>query len=329
MSHDIHKICQKFSHNGWILLDKPVGISSFQAITPIKKILHTKAGHTGTLDPFASGLLLVALGGATKLIEYVMQYTKEYAFSIRFGRETDTLDPTGKVIKNSQFIPHINSVREAIQPFIGTIEQVPPAFSAIKIGGCRAYSIARTGQSLTIQSRRVTCYNIDFVGVTSTSHINLYNEPIADDEFDEYHFTIQCSKGFYIRSFARDLAHSLGTVGYVTKLRRTSIGKFSVNDNTTKIAQFHNNRCIHESDLTTYILPSEDVLDTVPVIIINDSYAKLLAMGQCVALSGDAYCINPQNILNDSIVMVKTGNVFVAICRFHDKILKPLKVFCF
>ena len=200
--------------NGWIILDKPVGLGSTQAVSAVKRALReageprTKVGHGGTLDPLASGVLPIAIGEATKLAGRMLDATKQYAFRITFGAETDTLDAEGTVVATSDVHPHASEVEANLPRFTGPIEQVPPAYSALKIDGKPAYARARAGETVPIQPRTVTIHEL---------HLLSANGATAD-------FIATVSKGTYIRSLARDIALALNTVGHVTMLRRTSGG---------------------------------------------------------------------------------------------------------
>ena len=205
--------------NGWIILDKPVELGSTTAVGAVKRILReacepkTKVGHGGTLDPLASGVLPIALGEATKLCGRLLNATKGYDFSIRFGEETDTLDAEGEVVATSDARPKLDQVEAVLPRFTGEIEQVPPAHSALKIDGKAAYARARAGEEVELKSRRVTIHSLSIREAGRNHEITL---------------SATVSKGTYIRSLARDIAHALGTVGHVSYLRRTRAGPFGL-----------------------------------------------------------------------------------------------------
>jgi len=204
--------------HGWIVLDKPVGLGSTTAVSAVKRILRqagepkAKVGHGGTLDPLASGVLPIALGEATKLAGRMLDATKQYDFTVRFGEETDTLDLEGDVMATSAIRPTVKEIAAALPRFTGEIGQIPPAYSALKIEGKPAYARARAGEKLDIKPRRVTVHELKLLSASG----------------DEVTFSATVSKGTYIRSLARDIAHALNTVGHVTKLRRTRAGPFSL-----------------------------------------------------------------------------------------------------
>ncbi|HEX4799808.1 MAG: tRNA pseudouridine(55) synthase TruB [Myxococcales bacterium] len=253
--------------HGWIILDKSVGFGSTTAVSAVKRILReagepkTKVGHGGTLDPLASGVLPIALGEATKLCGRMLDATKAYDFSIRFGQETDTLDAEGEVVATSDVRPTRDQIAAVLAQFTGEIEQIPPAYSALKVDGTPAYKRARAGEELELKPRRVTVADLHLLSAT-------------DDET-----TLSCtvSKGTYIRSLARDIAHALGTVGHVSYLRRTRAGPFGLDqavsldflEETAKARQ-----------LTRAVLPLQAALDDIPALPVTPEQARLLRQGQ-------------------------------------------------
>ena len=253
--------------HGWIILDKPVGLGSTQAVGAVKRCLReagepkTKVGHGGTLDPLASGVLPIALGEATKLAGRMLDATKGYDFTIRFGEETDTLDREGDVTARSDVRPTLEEVEAVLPRFRGEIEQVPPAYSALKIDGKAAYARARAGEELEMKSRRTTIHSL---GVQST----------ADDEVT---LSATVSKGTYIRSLARDIARALGTVGHVTYLRRTRAGPFGLDQ---AISLDFLNEAAKARALTRTVLPLVTALDDIPALPVTPDQARLLRHGQ-------------------------------------------------
>jgi tRNA pseudouridine55 synthase len=207
--------------DGWVVLDKPVGITSTQAVTRLKRIYNAKkAGHAGTLDPLASGILPVAFGEATKTVPFVQDGEKAYRFTVLWGAETDTDDADGRVIARSDERPSDAAVTTMLPRFIGTIEQRPPTFSAIKIAGERAYDLARDGAPVDLLPRLVTIRSLELVSA----------------ERDQAIFEASCGKGTYVRAIARDLGRALGCLGHVSALRRTRVGPFRERDATTLAA---------------------------------------------------------------------------------------------
>ena len=252
--------------HGWIILDKPVGLGSTTAVSAVKRILReagepkTRVGHGGTLDPLASGVLPIALGEATKLAGRMLDATKAYDFTIRFGEETDTLDAEGAVVATSDVRPSRDQI-EAIAPrFIGEIDQVPPAYSALKVDGKAAYERARAGEELDLKSRRVTIFDLGFLEVTRA------NVTLA----------VTVSKGTYIRSLARDIAHALGTVGHVTYLGEPGPGRSP----SQAISLDFLEEAAKARALTRMVLPLTAALDDIPALPVTPDQARLLRHGQ-------------------------------------------------
>ena len=253
--------------HGWIILDKPLGLGSTTAVSAVKRILRqsgepkTKVGHGGTLDPLASGVLPIALGEATKLAGRMLDATKTYDFTVRFGEETDTLDAEGQVISTSDARPTREQIETALPRFTGEIEQVPPAYSALKINGKAAYARARSGEEVEMKPRSVSIAELH----------------LLDHTADSATLSATVSKGTYIRSLARDIAHALGTVGHVSYLRRTRAGPFGIEqavsldflEETAKARQ-----------LTRTVLPLQAALDDIPALPVNPGQAQLLRHGQ-------------------------------------------------
>jgi tRNA pseudouridine55 synthase len=253
--------------HGWIILDKPVGLGSTQAVGAVKRALReagepkTKVGHGGTLDPLASGILPIALGEATKLAGRMLDATKAYDFTIRFGEETDTLDLEGKVVATSDARPTRSDIEAILPRFTGPIRQTPPAFSALKVDGKRAYDLARAGEEVTLEERNVTVHSLS----------------ILDTAGDEATLSATVSKGTYIRSLARDIAHALGTVGHVTMLKRTRAGPFTLEK---AISLDFLNDAAKARQLTRMVLPLTAALDDIPALPVTPEQAQLLRHGQ-------------------------------------------------
>ena len=234
--------------NGWIFIDKPSDISSFEVIKIVKKILKiNKLGHSGTLDPFATGVLAIALGEATKSIKY-FNSEKTYHFDITFGEEKDTDDIKGKTVNSSNLIPRLEEIKKILPDFLGSIEQIPPKFSAVKVNGVRAYKLARKEINFELKAKKILIYSIDC---------------FDNKKMNTYSFLMSCSSGTYVRSFARDIAKRLNTYAYVSKLRRTKIGKFG-EKNIILLDKLSN--LVHIGDHFKIIHPVEDVLDDIPAV---------------------------------------------------------------
>jgi tRNA pseudouridine55 synthase len=271
--------------NGWIILDKPVGLGSTTAVSAVKRILReagepkTKIGHGGTLDPLASGVLPIALGEATKLAGRMLDAAKAYEFTIRFGGETDTLDAEGEVVTASDLRPTAEQVEAILPRFMGEIEQVPPAYSAVKIGGKAAYARARAGEDVDLKSRKVTIHSL-LVCHPRASGGPASLEEQRDSRFrgnDEVTLSAVVSKGTYIRSLARDIAHALGSVGHVSYLRRTRAGPFSLE---SAISLDFLEEAAKARALTRTVLPLTAALDDIPALPVTPDQARLLRHGQ-------------------------------------------------
>jgi len=253
--------------HGWIILDKPAGLGSTSAVSAIKRLLReagepkTKVGHGGTLDPLASGVLPIALGEATKLAGRMLGATKMYDFTIAFGTETDTLDGEGQVIATSAVRPTMADVAAVLPRFTGSISQIPPAFSALKIDGQRAYDRARAGEQVEIKSRSVTVFEL------AVRHPRDSGDPAS----------ATVSKGTYIRSLARDIARALGAVGHVAMLRRTRAGPFTLAE--AKTLDFLDGAAKART-LDGAVLPLQAALDDIPALPVTPDQARLLRHGQ-------------------------------------------------
>jgi tRNA pseudouridine55 synthase len=256
--------------HGWIILDKPLGLGSTQAVGAVKRLLReagepkTKVGHGGTLDPLASGVLPIALGEATKLAGRMLDATKTYEFTIRFGEETDTLDLEGHVIATSDVRPTAAQVEAVLPRFTGEIDQVPPIYSALKIEGKAAYKRARAGEQLEMKPRRTVIHELRTFGCPE----------------DSVTLSANVSKGTYIRSLARDIAQALNTVGHVTMLRRTRAGPFTLEQ---AISLDFLSEAAKARQLTRAVVPLEAALDDIPALPVTPDQAQLLRHGQKLA----------------------------------------------
>ena len=279
--------------DGWIILDKPVGLGSTQAVSAVKRAIReaglpkTKVGHGGTLDPLASGVLPIALGEATKLAGRMLDAPKAYDFTIRFGEETDTLDAEGEVIARSDVRPTGEQVEAVLPRFTGPIEQVPPAYSALKVDGRRAYDLARAGEEVALKSRRITIHQLLPLGrdversstegsVTPPSELRAATSR-KGEELSEVTLSATVSKGTYIRSLARDIAHALGTVGHVTMLRRTKAGPFTLGQ---AISLDFLEEAAKARRLDGAVLPLVAGLDDIPALPVDPDQSRRLQQGQ-------------------------------------------------
>ncbi|WP_114226730.1 MULTISPECIES: tRNA pseudouridine(55) synthase TruB [Sphingomonas] len=278
--------------HGWIILDKPVGLGSTQAVSAVKRALReagepkTKVGHGGTLDPLASGVLPIALGEATKLAGRMLAATKAYDFTMRFGEQTSTLDLEGEVVAKSEVRPTLAEVMAVLPRFTGPIEQVPPAYSALKVDGQRAYALARAGEEVALKSRAVTIFDLTVRHPELVSGSISPSEPQAQewmlkqvqhDGLAEITLSATVSKGTYIRSLARDIALELGTVGHVTMLRRTKAGPFTLAE---AISLDFLGEVAKARRLDGAVLPLIAGLDDIPALPVSPEDAALLRQGR-------------------------------------------------
>ncbi len=285
--------------SGWIILDKPLGLGSTQAVAAVKRVCREaglgkiKVGHGGTLDPLATGVLPIALGEATKLCGRMLDASKEYEFTVQFGRETDTLDLEGAVIATSDFQPGFGAVEWALEQFFtGEIEQVPPAYSALMIDGQRAYDRARAGENVEIKARRVKVGPWRYV---AEGFVGAWD---ASEQYATLAVTV--SKGTYIRSLARDIARALGTVGHVITLRRIRAGPFALEH---AISLDKLNEVGKGAPLENVLLPLEAGLDDIPALDLGPEQASMVRKGR--VLSG-----LPQH---DGLFWARSGNVPLAL----------------
>jgi tRNA pseudouridine55 synthase len=278
--------------HGWIILDKPVGLGSTTAVSAVKRILReagepkTKVGHGGTLDPLASGVLAIALGEATKLCGRMLDATKAYEFTIKFGEETDTLDREGAVIATSKVRPTLQQIEAILPRFTGDIEQVPPAYSALKVEGKAAYARARAGEHVELKPRRVTIHSVAIrhpelgsgsISPSAQMSSEWMLKQVQHDRLEEVTLSATVSKGTYIRSLARDIAEALGTVGHVSHLRRTRAGPFSLSQ---AISLDFLEEAAKARALTRTVLPLTAALDDIPALPVTPDQARLLRHGQ-------------------------------------------------
>jgi len=289
--------------DGWVVLDKPLGLGSTQAVGKVRWLFAAeKAGHGGTLDPLATGVLPIALGEATKTVPFIMDGRKEYRFTLRFGEARATDDGEGDVTATSDVRPIDEAIRTALGRFIGDIEQMPPAFSALKIGGQRAYDLARAGEPVELKPRTVTIDRLEL---------------LARPDADHADFVVGCGKGTYIRSLGRDLARALGTVGHLSALRRTAVGPFR---EEAAISLPKLEALGHIPPLLGALVPVATALDDIPALALTGTQADRLRHGQPVLLTRDA----PPS---GTLVRAETGSKLVALVRSDGAALQPVRVF--
>ena len=253
--------------NGWVCLDKPYEMGSTEAVTKVRRLFNAqKAGHAGTLDPLADGILPIALGEATKTVPFMMEAQKVYRFTIHWGISTDSIDREGEIIARSDVRPSVEAVTAALPSFVGEIDQTPPRFSAIKVDGARAYDLARDGVEFELQARRVTIHSAEVTDAPDPDHVEL---------------TIRTGKGVYVRSLARDLAAALGAEGHVSALRRERVGPFST-ENAVTLDSLE--EMVHRGAASEGLLAVATALDDIPDLAVTDQDALSLRQGRPIIL---------------------------------------------
>jgi tRNA pseudouridine55 synthase len=253
--------------SGWIALDKPSGITSTQAVSRVRRLFEAqKGGHAGTLDPMATGVLPIALGEATKTVPFLMEADKGYRFTVEWGATTASFDAEGAVTATSDVRPDPRDVDEALADFVGEIMQVPPAFSAVKVDGERAYDLARQGIEVELEPRPVRIHDLRVLAAPDADHVEI---------------EMSCGKGTYVRALVRDLAEALGACGHVSQLRRTRVGRF---DETRAISMESLEDICHRGAGLEALLPVETALDDIPALAVTAEDAFRLSQGRAVVL---------------------------------------------
>ena len=294
---------------GWINLYKPRDISSFQAISKIKKkFLIKKIGHAGTLDPLAEGILPIAIGKTTKLIKFVNNDIKKYNFEISWGSQTFTDDSKGEILSKTKFIPSLREINLKINNFTGSISQIPPKVSAVKINGKRAYKLAREKKDFQILPKKVFVKNIKII-----------NHKVSKTSFE-----IECGKGFYIRSLARDLSQELGTFGHISYLEREKVGKFTKEssillDDLLKIGQRHKEfNCIK---------PSISMLDDILAYeIVDQKNLTDLSFGRTIKIDVKKIKSNQLTSIDKKIIFLSNKGDIISIGKLVGNLFKPNKI---
>jgi len=297
--------------HGWVILDKPVGLGSTQAVGRIRRLFDAeKAGHAGTLDPLASGVLPVALGEATKTIPFIVAHDKRYRFTVRFGVATTTDDMEGEPIAEAAARPEDSAIAAALPGFVGRILQTPPAYSAIKLGGKRAYALARAGETPELAARRVDVMDLRLVDRPDPDHAVL---------------EVDCGPGTYVRSIARDLGRALGVPAHVSALRRLSVGRFTVERAWTFDAL---NKSLempagfgHSPAPLEALAPVETALDDIPALAVTEAEAARMKHGQTLRIAGDSS--GPDS----GKVCVTAAGKPVAIAEISSGEVRALRVF--
>ena len=294
--------------HGWLILDKPYGMTSTQAVGKVRFLFNAeKAGHGGTLDPLASGLLPIALGEATKTVSYAMDGRKIYRFTARWGEERTTDDLEGVVSTTSDKRPSREEIGSILPRFTGEIMQAPPAFSAIKVDGERAYDLARAGEAVELAERPILIEALKLVDIPDRDHAT---------------FEVTCGKGTYIRSLVRDMGRTLGTAAHVTMLRRVAVGPFTEDHMISLENLVELGHKAPGGDVKTgALLPIETVLDGIPALAIDEEQARRLKLGQAVLLRG------ANAPIAEDAVLVMSGGKPLGIGTIVQGSLKPKRLF--
>jgi tRNA pseudouridine55 synthase len=295
--------------HGWVVLDKPVGMTSTHAVSVVKRLFAAKrAGHAGTLDPLASGCLPIALGEATKTVPFVMDGRKGYLFTVRWGEERDTDDAEGRILAANATRPSAEAIRGLLPHFTGTIAQTPPKFSAIKIEGERAYDLAREGEAVELQSRPVDIHRLDLVQIPDADHAE---------------FAAECGKGTYVRALARDIGRALGALGHVCALRRIVVGPFGEIDliSLEQLQALCHRAAAGEASFADALMPVETALDDIPALAVSRADAARLQRGQVVLLRG-----RDAPIFRGTVYVTASGHL-VALAEVDRGEIVPKRVF--
>lgn len=295
--------------HGWVILDKPLGLTSARAVAAVKRAFGAaKAGHAGTLDPLATGVLPIALGEATKTVPFVVDGTKLYRFTVTWGEARATDDAEGQVVATSARRPSETEIGAVLPRFVGTISQRPPDFSAIKVAGMRAYALARAGSATGLAARPVEVRRLDLVAIPDSDHAI---------------FEAEVGPGTYVRSLARDLGETLETRAFVADLRRLAVGRFTLKqaislDNLTALG--------HSPAASGHLLPLETALDDIPALALTEDQAKALRCGQAVTPLRPQDRASLSQIGNGATVCATLGGKLVALAEVAAGGIRPLRV---
>jgi len=304
--------------HGWVIVDKPTGITSTQVVGLVRRIFDAqKAGHAGTLDPMATGVLAIALGEATKTVPYAMDSEKTYRFTAHWGEGRDSDDAEGKVTGTSEVRPSREAIEAAIPRFVGEVSQIPPAYSAIKVDGERAYDLAREGEAVALEPRLVQIDEVRLVEVPDPDHAV---------------FEMRCGKGTYVRAWVRDIALALGTLGHVSQLRRTAVGGFAEKDSVPleTLRGF-----MHSPAAFEHLRPISTALDGIPALAVTGPDAVRLRSGNPILCRANLFArltdaFPEENDLSGLTVYLATGEGEpVALAELEQGELRPFRVFNF
>jgi tRNA pseudouridine55 synthase len=295
--------------NGWVILDKPSGVTSTHAVNVVRRVFDAaKAGHSGTLDPLATGVLPIALGEATKTIPYAMDSKKDYRFEVRWGEERDTDDCEGVVSRTSEARPDREAIEAGLTHFVGTIRQVPPKYSAIKIQGQRAYDLARADQPVELSARDIMIESFTLSELVDIDHAA---------------FLVTSGKGAYMRALARDLAIEVGTVGHISALRRLRVGPF-LESNAISLDSL--GAVAHSPAAFEHLLPVETALDGIPAMSLTDDEANRLRRGQTVPVFRASDRDRLGDLREGDMLFAVSSGTPVAISRIQGGCVCPVRV---
>ena len=295
--------------HGWIAVDKPTGLTAAAVVARVKRALDAaKAGHGGTLDPLATGILPLALGEATKTVSFAVDTSKTYEFEVTWGASTDTDDRDGTVTAISDKRPDIEAIEATLPAFTGVISQTPPDYSAIKIGGQRAYDLARRKEAVELAARPVHVHSFTFLAMPDPDH-GL--------------FRVECGKGTYIRALVRDLSQSLGTLGHISVLRRTRCGVFT----ESRAISLENLEALgHKAADSEHLLPVGTVLDDIPALALTEEEARRMTLGQAVALWPVVKRSPKTGLEQGTAVQVLCGDKLIAVAEIGNGMIRPVRV---
>lgn len=295
--------------NGWLAIDKPEGITAAKVVARVKAALNAaKAGHGGTLDPLATGILPIALGWATKTVSFAMDGRKAYEFDVLWGARTDTDDRDGTVVETSEVRPATADIIAALGGFIGEIEQIPPDYSAVKVNGQRAYDLARNKQPLALTAKTVSVHGFELLEALDA---------------DRARFRVQCGKGTYVRALVRDLARTLGTFGHITRLRRTQCGPF-VESGAISLEKLE--ALGHKAAASECLLPIKTVLDDIPALALSDEEARRMTLGQSIALWPVVKRSAVPGLEPGTTVQALCGDTLIALAEVENGMVRPVRV---
>ena len=291
--------------HGWVVLDKPLGMTSTQAVGAVRRLFDAqKAGHAGTFDPLATGILPIALGEATKTVPFAVDGEKAYRFTVRFGIETDTDDAEGKIVRTSEKLPTAQEIDNILADFTGEISQVPPTFSAIKVEGNRAYDLARSGEEVVLEPRWIVVEDLRLIDMTEGAAV----------------LEAECGKGTYVRAIARDMGRALGSAAHVINLRRTRVGAF---DEAVSVTLDALRAAAETGDMAAHLRPVEAALDDIPGLSVSAGDAVNLARGQAVLVRG-----RDAPVLNGAAYAHFKGRI-LALGELEKGAFRPTRVFNF